>query len=120
MLEKKLKIFQMIDFYGKLLSSRQLDIIKAYYEDDLSLSEIAENLHISRQAVQDNIKRTEELFEETENKLKLIEKHEQQQNVCKLIKTELESMCNANEQIKHYEVVQQKCIYINKLLNKLN
>ena len=46
----------LLPFYGKLLSERQLEILKYYYYEDLSLSEIAENLSISRNAVFDALK----------------------------------------------------------------
>ncbi|MBP3667927.1 MAG: YlxM family DNA-binding protein [Clostridia bacterium] len=63
MFEKNLEIGYLLDFYGDILPERRRDIMDLYYNDDLSLSEIAEQLGITRQAVRDSIKKTEqELF----------------------------------------------------------
>ena len=63
MFEKNLEIGYLLDFYGEILSERKRDIMDLYYNDDLSLSEIAEQMGITRQAVRDSIKKTEqELF----------------------------------------------------------
>lgn len=63
----------LIDFYSQLLTEKQREIIMFYYNDDLSLSEIAEEFNISRQAVYDTIKRTEKILYDYENKLKLVQ-----------------------------------------------
>ncbi len=63
MFEKNLEIGYLLDFYGDILPERRRDIMDLYYNDDLSLAEIAEGLGITRQAVRDCIKKTEcELF----------------------------------------------------------
>lgn len=63
MFEKNLEIGYLLDFYGDILPERKRDIMDLYYNDDLSLSEIAEQMGITRQAVRDSIKKTEqELF----------------------------------------------------------
>ena len=63
MFEKNLEIGYLLDFYGDILPERRRDIMDLYYNDDLSLSEIAEQMGITRQAVRDSIKKTEqELF----------------------------------------------------------
>ena len=63
MFEKNLEIGYLLDFYGDILPERRRDIMDLYYNDDLSLSEIAEQMSITRQAVRDSIKKTEtELF----------------------------------------------------------
>lgn len=66
------QILRLLDCYGGLLPSKQYDIISCYYEDDLSLSEIAENEGITRQGVSNNIKRAERFLQETEDKLGLL------------------------------------------------
>lgn len=63
MFEKNLQIGYLLDFYGDILSERKRDVMDLYYNDDLSLAEIAEQMGITRQAVRDAIKKTEtELF----------------------------------------------------------
>ncbi|AKL95504.1 hypothetical DNA-binding protein UPF0122 [Clostridium aceticum] len=72
MIEKKLEISMLYDFYSQLLTEKQRDMIDLYYNQDLSLGEIAEDLHVSRQAVYDTIKRTEKILYDYEEKLKLL------------------------------------------------
>lgn len=63
MFEKNLEIAYLLDFYGDILPERRRDIMDLYYNDDLSLAEIAEQLGITRQGVRECIKKTEsELF----------------------------------------------------------
>lgn len=54
---KNVKISMLCQIYGKMLTDKQYEIINDYYNNDLSLSEIAENNNITRQAVRDIIKR---------------------------------------------------------------
>ena len=56
-MEKKVQISILCQIYSKMLTDKQLEIITDYYDNDLSLSEIAENNKITRQAVRDNIKK---------------------------------------------------------------
>ncbi len=64
----------LLDFYGVLLTDRQRDVLDLYYNDDLSLSEISENLGITRQGVRDAIKRGSDELEEYERLLALYKK----------------------------------------------
>ena len=54
-MKKDLQISELIDIYGELLTERQRDTLRSYYDYDLSLSEIAENEGVTRQAVRDTI-----------------------------------------------------------------
>ena len=65
------RINELYGFYGSLLSQRQQEILQNYYGEDFSLSEIAENLEISRNAVYDALKKAEEKLEEYEGILHL-------------------------------------------------
>ncbi|WP_424473292.1 putative DNA-binding protein [Paenisporosarcina sp.] len=71
----------LYDFYQSLLTEKQRSYMHLYYLDDHSLGEIADEYEISRQAVYDNIRRTEAMLEEYEEKLKLLEKFQQRQLV---------------------------------------
>ena len=63
-MEKNVEISLLCQLYGKLLTEKQVEFIEDYYNNDLSLSEIAENHNITRQAVRDIIKKGEKkLFE---------------------------------------------------------
>ena len=59
MVTKNLEISYLLDFYGDVLTEKQRDVMEQYYNDDLSLSEIADNFGITRQGVRDAIKRGE-------------------------------------------------------------
>lgn len=71
---KNLEISNLLDFYGDLLTEKQRSFLEYYYNDDLSLSEIAENESITRQGVRDAIKRAENTLMETEEKLGFVQK----------------------------------------------
>ena len=74
MLEKVNRMNELYDTYQELLTSKQKVYFELYYQDDLSLSEIAEQFEVSRNAVFDNIKRTGKLLEDYEDKLQLLNK----------------------------------------------
>ena len=73
-MEKKVEISILCQTYGKLLTEKQYSFIDDYYNNDLSLSEIAENNGITRQAVRDNIKKGENKLFEYEEKLRIMKK----------------------------------------------
>ena len=79
MIEKTTRMNFLFDFYQALLTDKQRSYMQLYYLDDLSLGEIAEEYSISRQAVYDNIRRTEAMLEEYEEKLNLLSKFEKRQ-----------------------------------------
>lgn len=68
-MEKNVEIALLYDIYGRLLTVKQAEAIELYYNDDLSLAEIADISDISRQGVRDNIKRAESLLYDYEEKL---------------------------------------------------
>ena len=71
---KNVKIGFLNDYYGGLLTEYQTRILSSYYDEDLSLKEIAEEEGVSRQAVADVIKRSSEKLVEYEEKLGLVKK----------------------------------------------
>ncbi len=75
LLKKTIKITMLFDFYGSMLTEKQQQIIKSYFYNDLSLSEIADNIGISRQGVYDHLHRSEASLENYEAKLGLLEKY---------------------------------------------
>lgn len=73
-MDKKVEISMLWQIYGKLLTEKQYEYIDYYYNEDLSLSEIAENDNITRQAVRDIIKKGERKLFEYEEKLLFMKK----------------------------------------------
>ena len=73
-MERKVTLSMLINIYGKLLTDNQLAILADYADNDLSLSEIAENNNITRQAVNDIIKKGENKLLEYESKLGIMKK----------------------------------------------
>lgn len=71
LMSKNLNVSILMDFYGQLLTPKQLEALDFYYNDDLSLGEIADEMKISRQGVRDFIKRGEKQLDELEEKLGL-------------------------------------------------
>lgn len=92
MFEKNLKLACLLDFYGEVLSERKQSVLSLYYNEDLSLAEIAEEIGISRQGVRDLIKKAEEELLFLEEKLglekKLNEALSQSDKIFKLIEKE--------------------------------
>ena len=74
MFEKNLNMGYLLDFYGDVLTERRRDALDFYYNDDMSLSEIAEEMGISRQGVRDLIKKAEDELTFYEEKLGLAKK----------------------------------------------
>lgn len=73
---KNLKVALLLDYYSAMLTDKQRDLIDLYYNEDLSLAEIAEHECITRQGVRDGIKRGEQTLFELEEALGLAEKSE--------------------------------------------
>jgi predicted DNA-binding protein YlxM (UPF0122 family) len=82
MFEKNMKIAYLIDFYEDLLDAHVSSVMRAYYDDDLSLAEIAEGEGISRQGVRHIIKKGEEEILFLDSKLALAKRHEELLSVC--------------------------------------
>lgn len=79
-MEKLVEIGILYDFYGKLLSKKQLQVIELYYIYDLSLTEIGDELDITKQGVSDTLKRAEGKLFNFEDTLGLVEKFRSSHN----------------------------------------
>ena len=108
-MDRKVQISILCELYGKLLTEKQCEFINDYYNNDLSLSEIAENNNITRQAVRDMIKKGEKKLFEFEEKLEFMKRTLKQENKIKEVLLELtkiqtsysdEQVANVLENIK--------------------
>ena len=99
-MEKNVKISMLCEIYGKLLTEKQLEILTDYYNNDLSLSEIAENNQITRQAVRDIIKKGENKLFELEEKLLFMENTMKQEKLLQEVLNELSKIEEASSDKK--------------------
>lgn len=83
--EKNMRISYLLDFYGEVLDEHTRTVMDTYYNDDLSLSEVATEVGISRQGVRHVIKKGEEQLLFLEERLGLAEQNEQLQSVAQLL-----------------------------------
>ncbi|PFG12945.1 hypothetical protein ATG70_1133 [Bacillus sp. es.036] len=97
-----MRINSLFDFYQSLLTPKQRNYMALYYLDDYSLGEIAEEFQVSRQAVYDNIKRTEQMIEEYEAKLLLFERYIKRQELLEKLK---EAIMSENENSKALSLI---------------
>ena len=94
-MSKNLAIADLLDLYGDMLTEKQKDVMELYYDQDLSLAEIAEHEEITRQGVRDSIKRGEAYLLELEEKLHFDEKFKRHEEVT----DEITARCNEIERI---------------------
>lgn len=97
MYEKIVQIALLFDFYGLLLTEKQIEIVDMYYNNDLSLGEISEQQGISRQGVYDTLKRAEKTLYEYEEKLGLVDRFLKQKESMKKIIEMLDELIDKEE-----------------------
>ncbi len=103
MLDEVIELGNLYDFYGNLLNDSQRRVVEMYYIEDFSLSEIAEELSVSKQAVHDNLKRAERNLKDLESKLHLMEKSSKRDDKLEKILSlsgELKKICPDNHEIQ--------------------
>lgn len=91
-MDEILHLTLLYDFYGELLTEKQKQAFELHYQDDLSLSEIGTELSISRQAVRDQLKRTEHILLEYEEKLGLVKRFQEQKKAVQKMREIMEDM----------------------------
>lgn len=109
---KNLEIGVLLDLYGKLLTEKQFDVLDLYYNDDLSLAEIAEQYNISRQGVHDAIKRGEELLLNYEAVLGLSEQQKQYKNMLLEFKSQALDVLNECRRVSFGKNIADKTIIL--------
>lgn len=96
--EKDLEIGLLLDFYGELLSDSRREAAELYYNEDLSLAEIAEGAGITRQGVRDTINKAKVQLTEYETKLGLAAKFREIEKTMADIIPRLEALRNTSDE----------------------
>lgn len=96
-MDKNIEISLLFDFYGQLLSLKQHEAVSLYYNDDLSLAEVAEVMGITRQGVRDLVKRSEAELYEYEQKLGLYKRFEGVTEYARCIRRLAEEISDAED-----------------------
>ncbi len=117
---KNWEVSRLLDFYGMLLTDKQRETVEYYYNDDLSLGEIAENLHISRQGVRDSVKRSEAILFEAEEKLGLMKNADVMKQSLAEIRRHVDMIDEKNMKIYRSKAVNESIKVILKELDRLN
>ena len=92
LLAKDLKMSLLLDFYAPALTANQAEALRLYYNEDLSLAEIAEGSGITRQGVRDAIKRGESVMTELEARLGFARMYGDVSRVSDAIRTETQEL----------------------------
>ena len=115
-MEKNVKVSILLDIYGKLLTEKQFKLLNDYYNYDLSLSEIAENERITRQAVRDNLKKGENKLLQFEEKLLIMKKTIEKEGQISKILNELTKIDKNLSDKKISDILQDVKEKLNELL----
>ena len=97
MFQKDMRFAYLADFYGELLDEHTRAVIMAYYDDDLSLAEIAEDEGISRQGVRHIIKKGEEQLDFFEARIGLVKRHEELSRLSEEIADEARALLSSDD-----------------------
>ena len=117
---KDLSISYLLDFYGQMLTDKQREVTEFYYNDDLSLAEIADHCNITRQGVRDSIKRAEAQLREYEEKLGLARRFVEIQNGLDEITRCAQDISIYNDKFLGSAEVEKRTARICELASQLN
>ena len=117
-MSKNLAISDLLDLYGEMLTDKQRDVIELYYNQDLSLAEIAEHEQITRQGVRDNIKRGEAFLLEIEEKLHFAEKFKRLVAVTEEITARCEEIERINRGFTYSHAIDEHARKVRALINE--
>ncbi len=105
---KNLEISMLMDFYGEMLTDKQKEVVSLYYNEDLSLAEIAQIAQITRQGVRDSIKRGEATLLDMEERLGLAKKFRQmEEELSHIIACAREIVFQAEEMPRSQPLIEQ-------------
>lgn len=117
---KNLELSLLLDFYGEMLTPKQREVIEYYYNDDLSLAEIADNQGITRQGVRDSIKRAEFQLLEMEERLGLARRFREMQSGLEQIREAATQIQDYNNHFIYAREIEENAQSILQLAQKLS
>nr|WP_207731221.1 sigma factor-like helix-turn-helix DNA-binding protein [Anaerotruncus colihominis] len=117
---KNLEISVLLDFYGEMLTEKQRDVVELYYNEDLSLSEIAAHSQITRQGVRDSIKRAEGILLGLEERLGLAKRFRRIQEGLDLIIRDARDIRNYNDRFGTFREITDKTNEIIEIASTIN
>ena len=106
-MDKHIEVSMLWQIYGKLLTEKQYNVLNDYYNNDLSLSEIAENYNISRQGVRDIIMKGERKLFEYEEKLAIMKKSKMQEEQIQIILSQLSEIKDSSSDKKIEKILNE-------------
>ena len=119
MKSKPLEMSLLFDFYGETLTEKQRELFDLYYNEDLSLAEIAEHAGITRQGVRDSIKRAEHALREMEEKLGLVARYGGTERCAEELMHEVERLRALNADTLHSSEAEAIASRMASLLDQL-
>ena len=117
---KNLAISVLLDLYGEMLTEKQRDVVELYYNEDLSLSEIAAHSQITRQGVRDSIKRAEGILLGLEERLGLAKRFRRIQEGLDLIIRDARDIRNYNDRFGTFREITDKTNEIIEIASTIN
>ena len=117
---KDLRISFLLDFYGDMLTDTQREVVDAYYNEDLSLAEIAQDRDITRQGVRDSIKRGEAVLLEMEERLGLAKRFRKMQDSIERIVQCAQDIHFYNSEYGYSKKIEEKADEIIRLAKELD
>ncbi|MBQ7132223.1 MAG: DNA-binding protein [Oscillospiraceae bacterium] len=117
---KDYKFALLLDYYGDMLTPKQRDVLDLYYNEDMSLAEIAEHERITRQGVHDSIHRGEQLLAELEEKLAFAEKMRKYEDILEDIKALSENIYTECRTYNYSKSISQNASMIIEAIKSLD
>ena len=119
MKSKPLEMSLLFDFYGETLTEKQRELFDLYYNEDLSLAEIAEHAGITRQGVRDGVKRAEHALHEMEDRLGLVVRYGDTERCAEALQQEVDRLQTLNADTLHDDAVGEIVSRMTALLDQL-
>ena len=115
------RMTMLFDFYGEVLTPRQKEYFDLYYNEDLSLAEIAENFGITRQGVRDAIKHGEATLTDLEEKLGNARRHQaMREDLDRLTQLVMEIRCDNSGQFNPVARITRDTAEMLKIIERLD